>query len=304
MRKVKYFISLLDVLARRAILLMRSAANSLKLGLPLRYSLFPLLPQLSWGQIPGKSVPDHCDTQLAKSVDVVISLYKFEKYQSVIEKSLESCLQNPLVTFHIILVSGSSNEIAWAENFFRGSHHKIHLSETRIGIYEAWNLGIQNGSADFITNLNADDLRLPHSICQQAADLQQRDVDGSYANFALSSNIFDSLNSRENRHLVSNLGTFEIDTLIKKSENFMHCAPMWKRELHTRVGYFDSSLTSSGDTQFWLRCLVSGASFGLYPPVTAIYFHNPEGLSTSVSSAGSKEWGNIRREYLMNKAEV
>jgi hypothetical protein len=57
MRKVKYFISLLDVLVRRAILLIRSAANSLKLRLPLRYSLFPLLPQLSWGHIPGKSVP-------------------------------------------------------------------------------------------------------------------------------------------------------------------------------------------------------------------------------------------------------
>jgi len=304
LRKVTYFLSLLEVLARRALLLIRSASNSFKLGLPLRYSLFPLLPQLSWGHIPSNPVTSHCDTKLAKTVDVVISLYKFEKYQSVIEKSLESCLRNPLITFHIILVSGSSNEIAWVQNLTRGSHHKIHLSETRIGIYEAWNIGIQNGSAEFITNLNADDLRLPHSICQQAANLQQRDIDGSYGNFALSSNIFVSLRSPETRHLVSNLGKFEIDTLIKNSENFMHCAPMWKRELHDRVGYFDSLFTSSGDTQFWLRCLVSGASFDLYPPVTAIYFHNPDGLSTSVSSAGSKEWGSIRREYLMNKAKV
>ena len=303
MRKVKYFLSLLDVLARRALLLIRSVVHSLKLGLPLRYSLFPLLPQLNWGQIPGNSVPKNCDTQLAKSVDVVISLYNFETYQSVIENSLESCWQNPLITFHIILVSGSSKEITWARELLRGTHHKIHLSDTRIGIYEAWNLGIQNGSADFITNLNADDLRLPHSICEQAADLQRRDVDGTYGNFALSSNIFESLLSPENKHLVSDLGKFEIDTLIKKSENFMHCAPMWKRELHSRVGFFDSSLISSGDTQFWLRCLVSGASFDLYPPVTAIYFHNPEGLSTSTSSAGSREWGNIRREYLMNKAD-
>lgn len=304
MPKIKYWLSLFGVLARRILLLIRSAGYSIKLGLPLRYSFFPLLPYLSWGYIPSDSETRGCDTQLAKSVDVIVSLYKFEKYRNVLERSLDSCFHNPNITFHFILASGSPTEIAWIQRIVGGSHHKIHLSKTRIGIYEAWNLGVQNGSADFITNLNADDFRLPHSICQQAAHLQHTDVDGSYGNFALSSDIFESLESPKEKHLVSNLGKFDIETLVESSQNFMHCAPIWRRDLHTRFGYFDPSFSSSGDTQFWLRCLVAGARFGLYLPLTAIYFHNPEGLSTSVSSAGSKEWGKIRREYLIENSQT
>ena len=303
MRKVKYWLSSVNVLARRIILLVHSALQTTKLGLPLRYSLFPLLPKLRWGFVQTDSAPRGCDSQLEKSVDVIISLYKFEKYRGVLEESLASCFHNPKITFHFILVSGSPSEIDWVQKLVGASHHKIHLSTTRIGIYEAWNLGIQNGYADFVTNLNADDFRLPHSICQQAAHLQQSGKDGSYGNFALSSDIFESLKSPKAKHLVSNLGKFETKTLVEGSQNFMHCAPMWKRDLHTRIGFFDPTLSSSGDTQFWLRCLVSGAAFELYPPVTAIYFHNPEGLSTSVSSAGTKEWGRIRRDYLEKETQ-
>ena len=293
----------MNVLARRIFLLVRSTIQSIRLGLPLRYSVFPLLPQLSWGFIPTETENRGCDAQLEKTVDVIISLYKFEKYRSVLEKSLASCFHNPRITFHFILASGSPAEIAWVQKLVGASQHKIHLSAARIGIYEAWNLGIQNGSANFVTNLNADDLRLPHSICQQAAHLQNSDKDGSYGNFALSSDIFESLKSPQAKHLISNLGKFDTKTLAEGSQNFMHCAPMWKRDLHTHMGFFDPTLSSSGDTQFWLRCLVSGAEFGLYPPVTVIYFHNPEGLSTSVSSVGSKEWGRIRRDYLLKKTQ-
>jgi len=302
LQKIKFSFSVLRVLVKRTLLLIRSTGHSIHLGLPLKYSLFPLLPRLRWGYLASQPRSQQCDSQLAKSVDVIISLYKFERYQSIIEKSVESCINNPRITLHFVLVSASPAEVAWAQNIVGGLHHKIHLSKDRIGIYEAWNIGIQNGSSDLITNLNADDLRIPHSLCEQAAHLQRTGLDGSYGNFALSLDIFESLRSPRGRHLLSNLGKFEIETLIEESENYMHCAPMWKRDLHNRFGFFDSSLVSSGDTEFWLRCLDSSAKFDLYPPVTAIYFHNPEGLSTSASSAGSKEWGKIRSRYLMDKS--
>jgi glycosyltransferase involved in cell wall biosynthesis len=241
---------------------------------------------------------DDCEKSLNSSADVIISLYKFEKYKGVLEQSIESCFNNLRVTFHFVLVSGSDDEIDWLKSLTRDSHHQVHLVEKRIGIYQAWNLAIKRSSGQLITNLNADDLRLPHSICRQAAALQGSISSGSYGNFILSEDLLytDAINSEE--RLISDLGRFDLETLVYKSQNNMHCAPMWRREIHSQVGMFNESFQSSGDTDFWLRAMLAGATFINFRPVTVVYFYNPEGLSSTIDSSGRKEWRQIRDAYL------
>jgi hypothetical protein len=101
--------------------------------------------------------------------------------------------------------------------------------------------------------------------------------------------------------LLSKLGSFNEKTLVQNSLNFMHCAPMWKRSLHEKLGLFDESLKSSGDTDFWLRALSAGSLFANYAMATVVYFHNPEGLSTSLSSSGRHEWQDIRDRHLRTR---
>jgi hypothetical protein len=113
--------------------------------------------------------------------------------------------------------------------------------------------------------------------------------------------IFSSMREKSETALVSSLGGFNESVLVEKSQNMMHCAPMWKRTLHHRFGMFDEYLKSSGDTDFWLRAMAGGAKFSSYEPVTAIYFHNPEGLSSSLSSSGHREWQSIRDSHLRSK---
>lgn len=297
-------LAILKAVFRRYVLWVQCLFVAVKLQLPLRYSTFPLLNFLSWQENPVQPRPLDCEQNLSSSVDVVISLYRFEKFKSILKQSLESCSHNPRVTFHFVLVCGTQSEIRWLTDFVGKTHHKLHLSENRIGIYEAWNIAVKSGSSDFITNLNADDIRLPHSICRHAAALENEEADGSYGNFILSRNILDHFYLSGNRQLVSNLGAFNEDVLLLDSQNLMHCAPIWKRELHKRVGLFDESLNSSGDTEFWLRAMSHGAKFISYPPVTAIYFHNPEGLSSSISSTGRKEWSQIRRKFLDERFHI
>lgn len=279
-------------------LLLLGVVSAIRLGISLRFSFFPLLPLISWKTKPLPQQLTSCNQDLSKSVDVVVSLHNFLKYRSVLEKSVKSCFANPRITFHFVLVSGSRFEIDWITELVGDSHHKLHLVEKRIGIYSAWNLGIEDGTGDFITNLNADDLRLPHSICCQAASLQVAAAEGSYGNFIFSDDILSDLDSKSTRRLASKLGGFDIRKLVIGSQNFMHCAPMWKRELHAVNGLFDENLKSSGDTEFWLRCMGAGANFVSYPPETVVYFHNPEGLSTSIGSTGHKEWTQIRDSFL------
>jgi hypothetical protein len=239
-----------------------------------------------------------CNEHLTATVDVVISLYKFEKYKKVLERSVRSCFRNPKITYHFVLVSGSEAEIDWLRSVTKDSHHQVHLVDERIGIYSAWNLAIKCGSSDFITNLNADDLRMPHSICSQTAKLQTESASGSFGNFILTNDILSALDGKNDSWLVSDLGEFNQETLVFHSQNKMHCAPVWKRELHAKIGTFDDTLKSSGDTDFWLRAMEAGYKFVQYQPITAVYFHNPEGLSTSVASSGHREWSRIRDAYI------
>lgn len=282
----------------RYFLVLKSALRSVTLGLPLNYSAFPLLPSMNMEPLFLGSRSTTCHENLTATVDVVISLYKFEKYKKVLEHSVRSCFKNPKITYHFVLVSGSDAEIDWLRSVAKDSHHQVHLVDARIGIYSAWNLAIQSGSSDFITNLNADDLRLPHSICSQAAALQTESAAGSFGNFILTNDILSALDRKKDSWLASNLGDFDEKTLVIHSQNKMHCAPIWKRELHAKIGTFNDTLKSSGDTDFWLRAMEAGYNFVQYQPITAIYFHNPEGLSTSVASSGHKEWSRIRDAYI------
>lgn len=298
MRPVKIWFSLLQVRAFRVVLLFRSTLKVIALKLPAKFALFPLMPFMSWKSLLLDQTCEGCEKDLDSTVDVIISLYKFEQYRAVLEESLESCFQNSRVTFHFVLVSGSEDEVKWLNSLTQDSHHKVHLAVNRIGIYQAWNLAIKSGSGQLLTNLNADDLRLPHSICRQAAALEKSMASGSYGNFILTENLLPLGAIEYRERLTSNLGDFDVEALVRRSQNNMHCAPMWRREIHCKVGMFNESFQSSGDTDFWLRAMLSGATFINYPPVTAVYFHNPEGLSTTVGSSGRKEWAEIRDTHL------
>ena len=301
MRSVRLVFALIKVRVLRLNLLVFSLAKALSLGLPIRFGTFPFLKFLNYETTPPLESAKECNPKLNTHVDVVISLYKFKKYIPVLEKSLQSCFSNPRITFHFVLVSGDTSEKKWLLGLVNDTHHKVYQIENRIGIYSAWNIAIEGGSGELITNLNADDLRLPHSICCQASALQEESHDGSYGNFILSTDIFSFLQHKPDMALVSDLGNFSEAVLVNQSQNLMHCAPMWNRTLHNRFGMFDETLNSSGDTDFWLRAMVGGANFLIYKPVTAIYFHNPDGLSSSLSSSGHREWRSIRDSHLRRK---
>ena len=302
-RKVRVVVDLIHVRVLRIFLLVRGVLTAIKLGVPLKYSTFSLLPEIHWKIYDAGEHQEFCETSLDTTVDVVISLYRFEEFESVLSTSIQSCFANKKITFHFVIVDGTKTEIEFAKSLVENSHHRLHVSDSRIGIYAAWNKAIFSSSGNLITNLNADDLRLPHSICSQAASLSRANCDGTFGNFILTDNVLSYLHQKTGKSLVSSLYEFNIETLVFGSQNFMHCAPMWKRTLHDKFGKFDDSLKSSGDTEFWLRTMEGGAEFEPYPATTVVYFHNPDGLSTSISSAGHGEWKIVRDQYLRHRRD-
>jgi hypothetical protein len=262
----------------------------------LRLARFPLSPTLRRFHGQTKTSPqENCVEH--PPVDVIVSLFNFHRFIATLEASLDSCGNNPRINFLIGAVQPTDDERLWLQSRI-GDRGVVTILEDRVGIYETWNLLIKSGSSPIITNLNADDLRLPHSICRMAQELSGSSCAGLYGDFFLSQNPLVSTPTIATLSFVSSLPDSFNRDLVLKSRNYMHCSPVWKRTLHDRVGFFDESFLSSGDTEFWLRSIRMGERFSKVELVTTVYLHNDEGLSSSIESKGRVEWQRAREMHL------
>ncbi|MCX6391043.1 MAG: glycosyltransferase [Actinobacteria bacterium] len=171
-----------------------------------------------------------------------------------------------------------------------------HRQDERIGIYEAWNIGIELSRGRFLTNANLDDVRHPCSLDQMAAFLEAHTaIDVTYTD------VLYSLEPHLNWEMTDSIGVRTslppITTWNLLEFNSPHCAPMWRRELHRELGVFDVTFRSAGDWEFWLRCADAGKRFHkLADPLIACY-PNPEGMSTSEDTPSLREQWPIRERY-------
>jgi hypothetical protein len=229
---------------------------------------------------------------------VLCSLYKSEPY-------LESFLANLLsqsafarMQLCLVLVDPSELELALCSDL-EGTFPNVSLSvhAERIGIYEAWNVGLDMAVAPYITNANADDLRRLDSVELQIRALDQNPwVDVVYQ---------DVLYTLDRRLPWSDLERIGFRTRLPHVTpsamfagiNCPHNAPMWRAALHIELGSFDSRYQSAGDLEFWLRCLEVDKQFLKTREAHVAYFVNPRGLSTIAGGHGVAESARVLDRY-------
>jgi glycosyltransferase involved in cell wall biosynthesis len=158
----------------------------------------------------------------------------------------------------------------------------------RIGIYEAWNVALEQARGDYVTNTNVDDLRRSDSFMLQAGVLDALPfVDIVYQDF------FYTLQGGLDFDAVAAIGVRSklpaVTPHTELSGNPPHNAPMWRKRLHDELGPFDARYQSAGDYEFWLRCLAAGKCFFKSNDPHVAYFHNPEGVSTRGGTRGYEE---------------
>lgn len=147
------------------------------------------------------------------------------------------------------------------------------------GLYEAWNLGIQASSGEFITNANADDQLLSGGLRVLAdALLQGYDLAyGDYVKFPGGEQI------RRPAYSLADI----------QEHCYMGPFPMWRRSLHDRFGWFDESLIVAGDWEFWIRC-AGPDNFIHVDEVVGVYAYRPESLEHRNADKAAEERANIR----------
>ncbi len=230
-------------------------------------------------------------------VSAVASLYKGRRF---VENFLENITSQTIFDkSELIIIDADSPE---NEEEIVARYHEVYPNivyrriNYRIGVYDAWNVGVQMARGRYLTNTNVDDLRRRDSFAIQAnaldrypwADVTYQDVLYNF-DASLSFDEVDEFKFRSELPIVTpnNLLTF----------NSPHNAPMWRKSLHQELGLFDTSFKSAGDWEFWLRCLSKGKKFHKTNTAHVVYFQNPEGLSTRPDTKGVEEGREVLKRY-------
>ncbi len=120
-------------------------------------------------------------------VSAIVSTYKSERFIEGCLRSLteQSLFQAGKVEIIVIDANSPENERDIVEMFQKTfSDHKItyHRTNERIGLYAAWNLGVQMAAGSFITNANTDDRHSPRCLEKLASALEShQDCDLAYS---------------------------------------------------------------------------------------------------------------------------
>lgn len=218
-------------------------------------------------------------------ITLICSNYNSTKW---IDGYLESVNQQFLDKFSIIFVDANSSDdsLHKIKNFkFReGIEVKILEYKTRVGLYDAWNIAIDNCETDYVMNYNTDDRLFPAALTTLIGYIKKYpSTDIFYQNaFITYSEKQDKLSS-----FYSFPKTHDHQELLKAC--YGGPFPLLKKQTIKELGGFNQKYTMSGDYDMWLRLSKAGKKFMRVEEYLGSYYSNPTGLSTNPETR-NKQW--------------
>lgn len=181
-------------------------------------------------------------------VTVITSLYNSLQYLEGFFEAVSNIRgKNDL---EVLLIHNSPNdqEMVVINKYLPRFPFIKHIIVPREGLYATWNRGIKMATGKYITNWNVDDVRLPDSLINQADALDQHsDVALSYGDFI----VVNEYGKKEGK--VTNEPAYDPKRTSFLRQHHIGCFPMWRRDIHENIGYFDEQFRLVADLDFQIR---------------------------------------------------
>ncbi|MEX0269956.1 glycosyltransferase family 2 protein [Leptolyngbyaceae cyanobacterium UHCC 1019] len=214
-------------------------------------------------------------------VSVIVPAYNVRSY---IEAALNSLKMQSFQDFEVLIVDdGSTDDTAELVKPFCQNDYRFQLLQKQNGgLSSARNYGIQHSRADYIALLDSDDAYAPDKLANHVAKLDQSPHVGVVYS---ASQIM-----RDDGHLVliylSGKPIYADPLLALLCKNFIGHGSnaVLRRCLFDEMGYFDETLRSSEDIDFWLRIAATqNWQFHRESKALCYYRVRPSGLSFNVA---------------------
>ncbi|UCF44277.1 MAG: glycosyltransferase, partial [Planctomycetota bacterium] len=225
----------------------------------------------------AKFAPAHpVEQQQRYLVSAIVSTYNSERFLRGCLEDLEN--QTIADRLEIIVVNSGSqqNEETIVKEFQQNYDNIVYIrTEQREEIYTAWNRAVRAAHGQFLTNANTDDRHREDALEIMAKTLQSSpDVALVYGDQICT----DTPNGTFAAHHAAEMA--KRPDYSRQRLLFGCCVgsqPMWRRSLHNEIGYFDETLTSAGDWDFWLR-ISNKHPFKHIPEFLGLYYYNEHGI--------------------------
>ena|GEM_PF-3112141 len=197
----------------------------------------------------------------------------------------------------IVIDSGSEEDEAAIVTEFQQKYSNIVYirTEERETVYGAWNRGIRAARGKYITNANTDDRHARDALAVMANILEKNPgIALVYADLYIT--------ETENETFEQHTRTGEFrwhdwnrDALLDCG-CFMGPQPMWRKSVHRLYGYFDETMITSGDYEFWLRISQNMNFYHLKLPL-GLYLKSPQSIEHRNAQAQAVENKRILAQY-------
>lgn len=216
-------------------------------------------------------------------VSAIVSAYNSEKYFRGCLEDLEA--QTIADRMQIIVVDSGSqeNERAIVEEFRKVHDNILYMrTEERETIYTAWNRAAKAASGKYITNANTDDRHRPDFMDIMSRALEKYPQYGLiYADSFITQKENDTFLETEAK-LRYEWPDFTLGMALSTSP--FGSQPVWRREIHDAIGYFNPDLTIAGDLDFFCRAAHRFGAVHLRETL-GLFLQREESLSGSSNKA-------------------
>jgi len=160
----------------------------------------------------------------------------------------------------------------------------------REGLYSSWNRGIKLAKGKYLAVWNVDDIRTPGSLTSQKNALDNSDAAMCYGDFYGTDN-YGPFHDRVYQYS-------EYQTLKKAvlRRHIIGCFPMWRKEIHQHIGFFDEQFRLVGDFEFQIRVALK-YDFVKAPSYLGYYLENQSHKLSSNRNLQDKERTVVELRY-------
>lgn len=229
-------------------------------------------------------------------VSIVTGIGPLEKYEKFVDSYFSNLQQQ--INFDrfevIIIYSEWSNTF---DKYTKLSNVRFVKEQERLGVYNAWNLGIINATSEYVTNWNIDDLRFPIN------NKVKYDVLSKNVGIDLAYNWYVAA-SPEEIEAGKDLSTKAIQAYPDDYHLHTHVAcmagpdPLWRKTFHLFGGLFNyKDYSIVGDWEMWWRMSRMGLKFKLIPHVLCIYVEHQDTVSNSDNTKLESQKAKLIQQY-------
>jgi hypothetical protein len=228
-------------------------------------------------------------------ISVITGIGPLKKYERFIPTYFKN-IQNQINFNNIEFIIVYSEWCKYFDEYIKYSNIKFIKEDERLGVYNAWNIGILNSTAEYITNWNVDDIRFEiNSVIKYDCLNKNIDVDLAYNYY---------IGVEEDELEIVDLNT---KSYIPYPDNFHEqvlsmCMagpdPLWRKAFHLFYGLFDyKNYSIIGDWEMWVRMAANGLKFKLIPYPLSIYVNHKDTVSNSGESSVKDQQLKLQTQY-------